>query len=257
MIDLPNWFSAAAPEPGATDYASWEQNQFQALQIQLAFVFGFRQELEGRAGGNPTWNIGVNYVAQLRKSADEDEVRALYEAAGLELGNDLAAINAAPRISPDPAAVRYLEQNVVFDGDLHDPLLTMHTTSDFLVPFQHEQAFATAVAGARRSELLRQIFVHRPGHCAFTAAETLTALNVLLDRLKTHSWHKTGSPAALNADANAFGATYNVFSPVPGAPPVPAPPAFVTAQPVSVPSTVRSLPPRQQHAALDVLTAEV
>lgn len=230
VIDLPSWFSIATPEPGPTDYAAWEQNQFQALQIQLVFVFGFRQELEARAGGNPTWNVGSNYADQLRKSADEAEVRALYRAAGLDLGADLAAINAAPRIRPDRPAARYLERNVVFNGNLHVPLLTMHTTSDFLVPFQHEQAFAAAVAGAKRSALLRQLFVHRPGHCAFTAAETLTALNALLDRLKTGAWHATG-PAALNAAASSLGPTYNVLIPGPGAQPIPTPPAFATARP--------------------------
>jgi pimeloyl-ACP methyl ester carboxylesterase len=231
MIDIPNWFSAAAPEPGPADYASWEQNQFSALQIQLAFVFGFRQELETRAGGNPTWNVGVDYGAQLDRSADRAEVEALYDASGLDLTADVAALNATPRITPDLASARYLEKNVVFDGNLRAPLLTMHTTSDFLVPFQHEASFAEAVAGARRSELLRQLYVHRPGHCAFTPAETLAALNVLLDRIATHQWHKTGSPAALNTDAGAFGATYNVLVPAPGVPPIPAPPAFASASP--------------------------
>jgi hypothetical protein len=231
MIDIPNWFSAAAPEPGPTDYASWEQNQFLALQIQLVFVFGFRQELEARAGGNPTWNVGIDYAAQLARSADRDEVEALYDAAGLDLDGDLAVLNSTPRITPDTAAARYLKKNVVFDGNLRVPLLTMHTTSDFLVPFQHEESFATAVAGARRSELLRQLYIHRPGHCAFTPAETLAALNILLDRIATREWHGTGSPAALNADAAAFGPTYNVFVPAPGVPPIPAPPAFVSASP--------------------------
>jgi pimeloyl-ACP methyl ester carboxylesterase len=231
MIDLPNWFSLAAPEPGATDYASWEQNQFQAMQIQIAFVFGFRQEFEARAGGNSTWNVGVDYAAQLQKSADRDEVQALYEAAGLDVNADVAAIDATQRISPEAAPARYVERNIVFDGNLHVPLLTMHTTSDFLVPFQHEQAFAAAAAGAKRSSLLRQLFVHRPGHCAFSGAETVTAVSVLLDRLDTGKWHDTGNPSTLNAQAAALGPSLNNFSPAPGAPAIPVPPSFVAAQP--------------------------
>jgi pimeloyl-ACP methyl ester carboxylesterase len=231
MIDLPSWFSLASPEPGPTDYTSWEQNQFQAMQIQMAFVFGFRQELETRAGGNPTWNTGIDYAAQLQKSADRDEVQALYQTAGLDLDADLSAINATQRISPDAAAARYMEKNVVYTGLLHEPLLTMHTTSDFLVPFQHEQAFAEAVAGAKRTALLRQLFVHRPGHCAFTGAETLTALNVLLDRLNSGDWHQAGDPAALNAQATALGPALNTISPAPGVPAVPAPSSFVATEP--------------------------
>lgn len=231
MIDLPDWFSIASAEPGPTDYASWEQNQFQAMQVQMAFVFGFRQELETRAGGNPTWNTGIDYAAQLQRSADRAEVEALYQAAGLDLGTDVAAINAAPRISPDPAAARYMERNIVYTGNLHVPLLTMHTTSDFLVPYQHEQAFEAAAAGAKRTALLRQLFVHRPGHCAFTGAETVTALDVLLDRLDSGEWHGTGNAAALNAQATALGPSLNTFSPAPGVPPIPAPASFVGAQP--------------------------
>lgn len=231
MIDLPDWFSLAAPEPGATDYASWEQNQFKAMQVQMAFVFGFRQELETRAGGNPTWNTGIDYAAQLQHSADRDEVHSLYQAAGLDLNADVAAINATQRITPDAAAARYMERNIVYTGNLHVPLLTMHTTSDFLVPFQHEQAFAAGVAGAKRSALLRQLFVHRPGHCAFTDAETATALDVLLNRLDSGKWHNTGNPSVLNTQATALGASMNTFSPAPGVPPVPAPPSFVAMSP--------------------------
>lgn len=231
MIDLPDWFSLATPEPGATDFASWEQNQFQAMQIQMAFVFGFRQELEARAGGNPTWNTGIDYAAQLQKSADNGEVQALYQSAGLDLNADVAAINATQRISPDVAAARYLEKNVVYTGNLHVPLLTMHTTSDFLVPFQHEQAFATGVTGAKRTALLRQLFVHRPGHCAFTGAETATALDVLLARLDSGTWQDAGNPSTLNAKAAALGPSLNNFSPAPGVPPIPAPPSFVAVQP--------------------------
>ena len=34
------------------------------------FIFAFRAQLESLAGGNPSWNTGVNYFADLAKSAD-------------------------------------------------------------------------------------------------------------------------------------------------------------------------------------------
>src|SRR3954470_18781822 len=46
--------------------AGWERAQFHALRTQLAFAFGYRAELERRAGGNPSSNAGVDYAAQLR-----------------------------------------------------------------------------------------------------------------------------------------------------------------------------------------------
>ena len=46
--------------------------------MTFPFIFDFRAELEARAGGNPSWNTGVNYVSDLAKSADPNEVKALY-----------------------------------------------------------------------------------------------------------------------------------------------------------------------------------
>ncbi|HLH58539.1 MAG TPA: hypothetical protein VKV33_05230, partial [Streptosporangiaceae bacterium] len=78
--------------------------------------------------------------------------------------------------------------------------------------------------------LLRQIFVHRAGHCAFTPAETITAVQTLLNRLNTGRWSSAGlDPAALNAQAAAFGPAYNVYSS--GGSVVPAPPEFVSYRP--------------------------
>ena len=103
----------------------------------------------------------------------------------------------------------------------------MHTVGDGLVVNQNEQAYASVVRRAGDSALLRQIFVHRAGHCAFTPAETVTAAHVLLRRLNTGHWNDTAlQPSDLNGAAAALGPSLNVFSS--GNPPtlVPTPPAF-------------------------------
>jgi len=228
LFNLPTWFDPAAPEPGATDYAAQEQNQFQALQVQVAFVFGFRAELEHRAGGNPTWNTGVDYRRLFRRSSDRAEAKALYVAAGLKLGRDLRAINQAPRITANRHAFRYLKRNVVFDGRIDVPVLTMHTTSDWLVPVPHEQSYAEAVRNAGNRALLRQLYVHRAGHCEFSDAEMLTALNSLIARLDGHSWPSL-DPAALNAEASTFGSSFNTVQN--GGATIPAAPAFTAFNP--------------------------
>lgn len=210
--DGPGWFNPASPEPAPDDFASQEANQFLwETQVDGPFVFAFRAELEARAGGNPSWNTGVDYRRQLDHSVDAKEVRALYKAAGLDLNADLATLNAAPRISADSGAVAYLTQNIVFDGDLGDlPVLTMHTTGDGLVPNQNEQAYRSAAQDAHDQKLLQQVFVHRAGHCTFTPAETIAAFEALVNRLDTGKW-KT-DPKALNDAAVALGPTDNVFS---------------------------------------------
>jgi pimeloyl-ACP methyl ester carboxylesterase len=211
--DTPGWFSSASPEPAATDFATQEANQFAwSTQVDGPFVFALRAELEHRAGGNPSWNTGVNYTKQLENSIDFAEVKALYAEAGLSLDADLATLNSAPRISADPNAVAYLTQNIVYNGQLDGrPVLTLHTTGDGLVVNQDEQAYRSVVQDAKDSQLLRQAFVHRAGHCTFTPAETISAFQALVNRIDTGKWKI--DPNTLNAAASALGPTYNVASP--------------------------------------------
>jgi hypothetical protein len=212
--DTPGWFTPLSAQPAATDFTGQEANQFLwDTQVTFPFVFALRAELEARAGGNVSWNTGVNYVRDLSRSADLREVRALYKAAGLSLSTDLKTLDQASRIKPDHKAVAYLNRYITFNGHLTVPVLTMHTTGDGLVVPQNEQAYSSVVRRAGDSALLRQIFVHRAGHCAFTPAETITAAKTLLRRLATGHWNsKALRPARLNTEAASLGATYNVFT---------------------------------------------
>ncbi len=232
LTDLSGWIDPFSPEPGPTDYATQEANQFLEFQQVFDFFafFDLRAELEGRAGGNPSWNTGVDYKKQLALSIDYSEVRALYEQASLDLDADLEALNNAPRITADPAAVDYLSQNIIFNGQISVPVLTLHTTDDDVVAVENERAYAEVVAKASNSPLLRQIFVHRGGHCNFTEAETLAALRTLVRRLDTGHWQDL-DPEDLNIAAKTLGAMYNVlfycylcseFAPPAGVPMVPA-----------------------------------
>ena len=229
--DTPGWFTPLSPEPGQSDFAAQEANQFKWFsQVDFPFIFAFRAELEARAGGNPSWNTGVNYETQFAKSADAQEVRALYRAAGLNLQADLRTLNQATRISADPSAVKYLSSNISFNGRITIPVLSMHTTGDGLVIPQNEQAYASVVSRAGRSFLLRQVFVHRAGHCAFTPAETITAAQILLARMTTGQWDDSAlRPGAMNASATALGPSYNIFES--GGQVVPTDPAFLEFQP--------------------------
>ncbi len=227
--DTPGWFTPLSPEPAATDYAAQEQNQFLwDTEVTFPFVLAFRAELEARAGGNASWNTGVNYFTDLAKSVDLTEVTALYKAAGLSLTKDLLTLNSAPRISANPFAVAYLAKNIAFNGDISVPVLSMHTTGDGLVVPENEQAYRSVVDRDGNGNLLRQIFVNRAGHCAFTPAETITAVQTLLNRLSTGHWN-VPSPAGLNAEAAALGPQLNVFAS--GNTLVPTAPAFISYTP--------------------------
>ncbi len=229
LADTPGWFTPLSPEPASTDYAAQETNQFDwQSQVTLPFMFDFRAELEARAGGNPSWNTGVNYFKDLAKSADLNEVSNLYQAAGLSLDHDLATLSHSPRIPAKPSAVHYLARNISFNGDISVPVLTMHTTGDGLVVPENEQAYQSVVDQAGNGALLREVFVDRAGHCAFTLAETVTAIQVLLNRLSTGQWN-VPDPATMNDQAAALGPQYTILS-VNGQV-VPAEPSFISYTP--------------------------
>ncbi len=224
VTGLPGWFAVALPEPAANDFASQEANQFLwDQQVDFPFLFALRAELEARAGGNPSWNTDSDYRALLDRSPSRAEVVALYQAAGLSLDADLATLAGTPRISPDMAAASYLANWIVFSGDVHHAVLTLHTTGDGLVLNQDEQAYGEDVRGFGHEALLRQTYVHRAGHCTFTPAETIAAFNVLARKMKTHVWPST-SAADLNAAAQELGPGFNT---------VPA--AYLEFQPAAFP----------------------
>jgi len=203
--DIPGWFDPTSPEPAASDFAAQVQNQFLwAQDTDLKFAFALRAELEARADGNPSWNTGVDYRRQLQNSVDLTEVIALYQAAGLNLDEDLETLNQAARITANPASVEYLEQNIIFNGDLHVPVLTMHTSGDGLATNQNENAYMKTVRVAGNSAFLRELFVHRAGHCLLTPAETVTALSNLIFRVDTSFWPDLNSDF-LNFEARVLG----------------------------------------------------
>ncbi len=213
LAGIPGWFLPTQPEPAPTDYAA--QAAAQALwesRVDFPFAFGYRAELERRAGGNPSWNAGVDYRRQLESSPYHDEVTTLYRDAGLDLNSDLAALNAGATIKPNARAVAYLDRYISFDGAITVPVLTAHTTADGLVVPQDETAYADIVRSAGKQDLLRQAFVHRAGHCAFTSAEVISLIKVMLNRLNSGRWDDDSlRPAALNAAALALGSQDNAI----------------------------------------------
>ena len=227
LVDLPGWFDPREPEPEATDFAGQASAQelWQA-RIDPSFAFGSRLELEQRAGGNPSWNAGVDYARLLASSTDRAEVKALYAQAGLDLQKDLGVLNAGARIKAEPAAAAYLDRFISPDGNVAVPVLSMHTTGDGLAVPSNESAYAQVVSGSGASAMLRQVFVHRAGHCTLTAAETIAGLQVLLKRLDAGKWDEAAlQPGALNKVALAHGTAANQFFGFG------FPPAFVSFEP--------------------------
>jgi hypothetical protein len=157
-----------------------------------------REPLEARAGGNFSWNTGVDYSRQLKHSGTAELVKALYAESGANLEDDLAQLHSAPRISADPAAVRYMQTNATPTGEIPVPVLTLHESGDTAPTVTQARTYEDRVRSNGNNNLLRQAFVDRPGHCDYTGAEIAAALTTVQQRLDTGTWSNAATPEALN-----------------------------------------------------------
>ncbi|MCX3061157.1 alpha/beta hydrolase [Streptomyces beihaiensis] len=226
-LNLPAWSSGARP-PAHGDAAGQEEQQYRWLaQGLLSFIEGGRYAIERSAGGNNSGNVGTDYTALLHASEHAPEVRALYRAAGIDLRADLSVLASGPRIAADPDAVAAMERTSTAGQGLGVPLLDVHTTADNLVPAQQENAFGRRVRAAGDGGSLRQAYVARTGHCAFTAAEIVAAVHAVDRRVTVGHWDGSATPRALERAALGLGmggAAYVPFRPgeLNGAAPAPS-----------------------------------
>jgi hypothetical protein len=121
--------------------------------------------------------------------------------------------NNATRIAADPAAVNLLNQNIDLNSEITVPVLTVHTIGDDLANVQNEQAYAAVVHKAGKDSLLRQAWVKRAGHCNFTTAETIAALQTLIRRLDTGEWRGTDAKSLSELAASLPLAYDDLFGP--------------------------------------------
>jgi len=217
LLNEADWAPGDTP-PAPHDYAGQEaqEENWMTTGGQLGFIEFGRYYIELAAGGDSGWNAGVDYRGLLRESAHLDQVRALYKAAGLNLGADLDALTANAHYTPEPGSLASTAASSTNTGRLAVPLLDIHTTADQLVPVEQESAYAQKVRAAGRSALLRQAYVAAPGHCNFTNAEVVAALDTIDRRATTGHWGDSTSAASLQAAADALnldGAAFTDFRP--------------------------------------------
>jgi pimeloyl-ACP methyl ester carboxylesterase len=207
---LPNWGVApdgtTPPLPSPRDPAAMENGMFLALGggplPYIGQAMSSRRAIEQLAGGNPSWNTGVDYARQFAQAdrAQQNAVSRLYSDAGLDLRTDLRRLAAAPRIAADPAAVSYLAKGIVFTGKLWVPVLTVNAIGDQISTVAQQSSYGRLVLKQGNGSLLRQTYVRTAGHCTFTDGEQVAAISSMLDRLRTGHW-PTVSPHAMNARA--------------------------------------------------------
>ncbi len=215
------WTSRTKPKPAPTDYDG------QLDQIAEAWVFGnpptVRAGVEKVAGGNVSWNTGIDYAALLRRSGRAPMVEALYRKAGASLADDLATLAKAPRIAADPAAVSKAEKLVGYTGKIKGPVVNVDN-DDPVDAASYKLAYRDTLRKAGTEGLFRQIWVDGAGHGGQTPIDRAVAFRLLIRRLDTGAWGDTSVPA-LQAIAGEIAATTPslgrsaIFTP----PPIPAP----------------------------------
>ena len=165
-------------------------------------------DLERAAGGNPSWNVGIDYRRQLARSARRSSSATRTATPGSTCVTTCVRLAVAPRIAADPRAVEFMYRYGVPRGRTPAPILTMHTTGDGGASPDQERWYAEQVRRAGDPRRLRQLYVERGQHCSFNAAEEIVALRTLLARIETGRWPDT-SPARTNQDA-ALGDGYRL-----------------------------------------------
>ena len=160
----------AAPEKAAM-FARRYNLTVNELPGVLSFFQAILKELQQRTGGNAFDNRNTIY-----SGFDDD-----------------AAVNrGVKRYAADPKAREYIRQHYTPTGRISDPVLTVHTTYDQLVPARDISYYQVTAGIAGTQDLFVAKFVVARGHCNFTPAQTGAAFDALLAWVREHKRPSSG-----------------------------------------------------------------
>ncbi|WES63409.1 DUF6351 family protein [Microbacter sp. GSS18] len=200
----------SAPSKDADAIAA---QQLAVLKGNIPFFVFARYDIEQTLGGNSSWNVGVDYKTLFQHTATRSVVEKLYRASGVDLREDLERLTETADLVADPAATERADEISGLDGQLEMPVLAVHTLYDTLVPAQIEEEYQETVREANNQPLLRQAYIDRVGHCAFTPAEYVAAVNAMNERLETGHWTPASTPQGLDRSAEALDLGESAYSP--------------------------------------------
>lgn len=148
----------AAPEKAAM-FARRYNVKVSELHLVLSFFQEVLRELKQRAGGNAVDNRNTIY-----SGFDDD-----------------AAVNrGVKRYAADEKARDYIRRYYTPTGRISDPVLTVHTTYDPLIPGRDVNYYNVIAGLAGTQDMFVQKFVVADGHCNINAARTGAAFDSLL-----------------------------------------------------------------------------
>lgn len=207
LAQLPTWSDRRKPQPSPSDLAGLQEGLYDSLAGGPLPVVGqamsSRNEIERRSGGNISSNVGIDYGEMLVRVGGADLVRELYRQARLDLDADLETLRSAPRVTADAAALAWTAAGT-WNGRLEVPVLTLNGVGDNISPVAGQQAYEAAAQAAGRAEMLRQVYTNTAGHCGFSAAEGVAAVETLVTRLRTGEWGDLTDPSTMNSLAESL-----------------------------------------------------
>ena len=113
-----------------------------------------------------------------------DNTRSYYR--GSE--NDAVLNRRVARFQADSAAVHEIESHYQTSGRIGNPLVTLHTLGDPIIPYWHEPLYGFKIAVGGQAALHTHIpIVLRYGHCNFSVPQVLLAFVVLVYQVTRHS----------------------------------------------------------------------
>jgi pimeloyl-ACP methyl ester carboxylesterase len=99
---------------------------------------------------------------------------------------------AVPRFNADPEALAELAAHYQPRGRLAVPLVTLHTTRDFLVPYWHATLYQSRTHAMGYGAFHQHLTVDRFGHCSFKQNEVINAFNALMTMVADPPVNATG-----------------------------------------------------------------
>ena len=213
---LPAWTSKTNPEPDPSDVNALQRSMFESLLAMDSPMSGASQVggasrfmLEQAGSGQLSSNVDVDYALFFANGerAYKTATQKLYEAAGVDLEDELARVNAGDRIEADPKAIKWWSSpGRAVMGKPKVPVMRIHTHADEITPATQVEGYDAAVKANGYESFYRTAFVRSAGHCNFNVAERLTAVETLIHRLDNGVWRAT-SPDSMNELASKHGPT--------------------------------------------------
>jgi hypothetical protein len=136
-----------------------------------------QDEIESTVTGVLWYNIfGTNDAISRLGGQPFDNKTRLYHGSD----NDLRLNLGVRRAAADPAALAEIARNYQTSGKLSNPLITIHTLGDPIIPYWHEPLYKVKVAAAGAGKQHINLPFNAYGHCSFTADQVLLGFGLMV-----------------------------------------------------------------------------